>query len=90
MPRALDKEELRQIVQKYAHAALRVKKAGFDMVELHGGTGYLLAQFVSPRTNKRTDEYGGALDNRQRFPLRSWLKSRARSGFPRGLPLSGG
>lgn len=69
LPRALDKSELRQIIRKYAEAALRVKKAGFDMVELHGGTGYLLAQFVSPKTNKRTDEYGGGLVNRQRFPL---------------------
>jgi 2,4-dienoyl-CoA reductase (NADPH2) len=69
LPRALSKNEIREIVGKFAHGALRVKNAGFDMVELHGGTGYLLAQFVSPRTNKREDEYGGTLANRQRFPL---------------------
>jgi NADPH2 dehydrogenase len=69
MPRALSKGEIRAITLKYAEAALRVKRAGFDMVELHGGTGYLLAQFVSPRTNKRDDTYGGYLENRQRFPL---------------------
>ena len=68
LPRALSKKEIGEIVGKFADAALRVKNAGFDMVELHGGTGYLLAQFVSPRTNKREDEYGGALENRQRFP----------------------
>lgn len=69
LPRALSKKDIGHIVDKFANGALRVKKAGFDMVELHGGTGYLLAQFVSPRTNKREDEYGGSLESRQRFPL---------------------
>lgn len=69
VPRALSKEQMEKIADKFVDAALRVKKAGFDMVELHGGTGYLLAQFVSPRTNRREDEYGGPLENRQRFPL---------------------
>jgi len=69
MPRALSTQEIKSIRQNFVDAALRVKKAGFDMVELHGGTGYLLAQFVSPRTNKREDEFGGSLENRQRFPL---------------------
>jgi len=69
IPRRLDTNEIAQIIDKFVDAALRVKKAGFDMVELHGGTGYLLAQFVSPRTNKREDEYGGSSENRQRFPL---------------------
>jgi 2,4-dienoyl-CoA reductase (NADPH2) len=69
VPRVASKDEIGEIVEKYADAALRVKRAGFDMVELHGGTGYLLAQFVSPRTNKRDDEYGGALENRQRLAL---------------------
>ena len=68
-PRALVKKEIMTIQRQYAKAALRVKKAGFDLVELHGGTGYLLAQFVSPRTNKRQDSYGGAIENRLRFPL---------------------
>lgn len=69
IPKALSKKEMERLSDKFAHAALRAKKAGFDMVELHGGTGYLLAQFVSPRTNKREDEYGGSLEHRQRFPL---------------------
>ncbi len=69
MPRALTKKEITTIQKQYAKAALRVKKAGFDLVELHGGTGYLLAEFVSPRTNRREDDYGGAIENRIRFPL---------------------
>jgi len=69
VPRALTTEEIRDIIGEFAHAALRVKQAGFDMVELHGGTGYLLSQFVSPRTNRRKDVYGGTPERRQRFVL---------------------
>jgi 2,4-dienoyl-CoA reductase (NADPH2) len=68
-PRVLTKREIKTIQNQYAKAALRTKKAGFDLVELHGGTGYLLSQFVSPRTNKRTDSYGGAISDRIKFPL---------------------
>lgn len=68
-PRALEIAEIDRIMGKYADAAVRAKNAGFDMVELHGGTGYLLAQFLSPRTNHRTDQYGGNLENRGRFAL---------------------
>jgi len=69
IPRALTRKEITNIQKQYANAALRAKKAGFDMVELHGGTGYLLAQFVSPGTNKRTDSYGGPIESRIKFPL---------------------
>jgi 2,4-dienoyl-CoA reductase (NADPH2) len=85
VPRSLTKEEMQGIAGKFAEAALRVKKAGFDMVELHGGTGYLLSSFVSPRTNQRDDEYGGSLENRQRFPLEVVREVRAAVGdFPVG------
>ena len=85
MPRALSKEEMREIAKKFAEAAVRVINAGFDMVELHGGTGYLLSSFVSPRTNKREDEYGGSLENRQRFPLEVVREVKAAVGdFPVG------
>ena len=85
MPRALNKEEMRTIGRKFAEAALRGKNAGFDMVELHGGTGYLLSSFVSPRTNKRDDEYSGPLENRQRFPLEVVREVKAAVGnFPVG------
>jgi NADPH2 dehydrogenase len=69
MPRALENAKINYTIDKYATAAARAKSAGFDMVELHGGTGYLLAQFLSPRTNKRDDKYGGILENRQRFAM---------------------
>ena len=68
-PRALTRKEMKTIQKQYAKAALRVQRAGFDLVELHGGTGYLLSQFVSPRTNTRTDAYGGPIENRIRFPI---------------------
>jgi NADPH2 dehydrogenase len=85
LPRALSTAELEDVAHKFAAAALRVKQAGFDLVELHGGTGYLLAQFVSPRTNRREDEYGGSLANRQKFPLQVVGRVKAAVGnFPVG------
>lgn len=57
-PRELTTEEVEQLVEDFANAALRAKKAGFDMVEVHGTHGYLVCQFLSPLTNKRTDKYG--------------------------------
>ena len=62
-------EQIRFVRECYGEAALRARKAGFDMVELHGATGYLLLQFLSPRLNRRSDGYGGSLENRMRFPL---------------------
>jgi 2,4-dienoyl-CoA reductase-like NADH-dependent reductase (Old Yellow Enzyme family) len=84
-PRELNRREIRSIQKQFATAARRVREAGFDAVELHGGTGYLLAQFVSPRANTRGDAYGGALDHRMRFPLET-LKcvQDAVGGFPVG------
>ncbi len=70
MPKEMNTEEIEKVIKSYADAAARVKEAGFDGVELHGGTGYLLVQFLSPRTNLRKDEYGGPLENRMKFPLR--------------------
>ena len=85
MPRALENAEIEYIIDKYANAAARAKSAGFDMVELHGGTGYLLAQFLSPRTNKRNDKYGGTLENRQRFGLEVLLRVKEKvAPFPVG------
>jgi len=84
-PKALNPREIVIIQKQYANAALRVKKAGFDLVELHGGTGYLLSQFVSPRTNKRPDRYGGSIENRIKFPLEVLKRVKDRVGnFPVG------
>lgn len=80
MPRALEIGEIEAIIEKYADAAARAKSAGFDMVELHGGTGYLLAQFLSPRTNKRNDAYGGNIENRYRFALKVVKRVKHRVG----------
>jgi len=68
-PRELPIEEIKQIVESFARAAERVKKAGYDGVEVLSGTGYLISEFLSPVTNQRADEYGGSLDNRMRFGL---------------------
>ncbi|HOJ52743.1 MAG TPA: FAD-dependent oxidoreductase [Syntrophales bacterium] len=69
LPRELSIQEIKKIVSQFGDAALRAKKAGFDGVEVHGAHGYLIAQFMSKYANKRTDEYGGSLENRLRFPL---------------------
>lgn len=80
LPRALTIDEIEAIIEQYADAAARAKSAGFDLVELHGGTGYLLAQFLSPRTNQRTDHYGGNLENRYRFVLEVVRRVKQRVG----------
>ena len=67
IPRPLEKEEILHIVKKYGEAAKRAQIAGFDCVEIHAGHSYLISQFLSPLTNKRTDEFGGSPENRARF-----------------------
>ncbi len=68
-PRALEASELPGIVQDYVRSAERAKAAGFDGVEVHGANGYLLDQFTRDGSNRRTDNYGGSIENRIRFPL---------------------
>lgn len=68
-PRPLEIEEIQKIVEQFKQAAIRAKQAGFDGVELHGANGYLIDQFLQTKTNKRTDIYGGSVENRARFLL---------------------
>jgi len=69
VPQEMTQKDIEQVVRAFAAGAGRARAAGFDGVEIHGGTGYLIVQFLSPRTNHRTDQYGGTLQNRMRFPL---------------------
>lgn len=68
-PKELTLAEIDTIINQFAEAAKRADHAGFDMIELHGAHGYLIHQFLSPLSNKRTDQYGGSLENRMRFAL---------------------
>ena len=68
-PRPLTVEQIKATVQDYVKAARLAKKAGFDGIEVHGANGYLLDQFLQTCSNKRTDEYGGSMENRARFLL---------------------
>lgn len=84
VPKELTIPEIEQIVEDFGDCALRAKKAGFDGVEIHGGHGYLIAEFMSPYVNKRTDKYGGCLDNRLRFIKEIYENVRSKVGkeFP--------
>ena len=66
---AMDEEKIAETVEAYGNAAAFVKRAGFDMCQVHGGHGWLPSQFLSSLTNQRTDRYGGSLENRARFPI---------------------
>lgn len=89
--RALSIPEIKQVIQNYALAAKRAKDAGFDAVEIHGGMGYLINQFLSPISNKRNDEYGGSPEKRLRFAVETIeaVKETAGEDFPVIFRLSG-
>jgi len=83
-PRELTPEEIEGLVECYVAAAERCRRAGFDGVQLHCAHGYLMSQFISPYTNRRTDGWGGSLERRARFPLEVLKRIRRRLGrdFP--------
>lgn len=85
IPKALSNTEIKTIIAQFAAAAKRAAEIGFDMVELHGAHGYLIHQFLSPITNKRTDEYGGSLENRMRFALE--LFDAVKAAVPEDFPV---
>lgn len=80
MPEEMTIEEIKSIQEAFADAAVRAKEAGFDGVELHGAHGFLLNQFLTPYTNRRTDEYGGPIENRARMVLETYNLVREKVG----------
>jgi len=80
VPRVLTVAEIQDLIEKFAQAGRRAKEAGFDGIELHGTHGYLINQFFSRYSNRRTDEYGGTLEKRMRFPLEVYRRTRELTG----------
>jgi 2,4-dienoyl-CoA reductase-like NADH-dependent reductase (Old Yellow Enzyme family) len=85
VPHALDREEIKTLVSDFTKAALRAKEAGFEVIELHAAHGYLLHEFLSPLSNKRTDEWGGAFENRIRLLIA--ITDAVRTAVGEDLPL---
>ena len=69
VPKMMDDDDINAVIKLFVNSAIRAEKSGFDIIEIQSGHGYLLAQFLSPKTNTRTDTYGGSFENRTRFPL---------------------
>lgn len=90
MPQEMTREDIAKIVDDFSEAALNAKKAGYDGVEIHCGHGYLLSTFLSPTSNKRSDEYGGSLENRARIVVEILERTRDKVGpnFPVWCKLS--
>jgi anthraniloyl-CoA monooxygenase len=86
VPREMTRADMDKVIADFVQAVERGIRAGFDMIEMHAAHGYLLASFISPLTNKRTDEYGGAIENRMRFPLEVFRAMRA--AWPQSKPMS--
>jgi 2,4-dienoyl-CoA reductase-like NADH-dependent reductase (Old Yellow Enzyme family) len=84
-PHALTVAELGEVREAFVAATRRAVEAGFDVVEIHAAHGYLLHQFLSPIANRRSDEYGGSLENRMRFPLE--IFDIVRTAFPADKPV---
>lgn len=84
-PRAMTLDDIQATIAQHVEAVKRADRAGFDLVEMHGGHGYLIHQFLSPLSNQRTDQYGGSLEGRMRFPLECFAAMRA--ALPDEKPL---
>lgn len=85
MPAAMTGSDIRKVIGDFVAAARRAVEAGFEVIEIHAAHGYLLHEFLSPLSNRRTDEYGGDLENRMRFPLQ--VAEAVRSEVPEALPV---
>jgi len=86
IPKQMDRADMDRVRDEHVRAAQRADAAGFDLLELHCAHGYLLASFISPLTNRRTDEYGGDLTDRARYPLEVF--DAVRAVWPAGKPMS--
>lgn len=86
IPIALQHNDLAEIRDRFAQAAKRAARLGIDLIQIHAAHGYLLHQFLSPLSNQRTDEYGGSLENRARFPLE--IVDAVREAFPADKAIS--
>ena len=85
-PKAMDRADMDRVLLQFVQSTEMAKKAGFDMIELHAAHGYLISSFISPQSNTRTDEYGGSLENRMRYPLEVFSAMRAE--WPGFKPMS--
>jgi len=85
-PREMTLDDMNQITAEFVQATKNAEQAGFDLIELQAHHGFLLASFLSPLTNKRADEFGGAIENRIKFPLRVFMEMR--NVFPQNKPMS--
>jgi anthraniloyl-CoA monooxygenase len=86
VPRAMTRADMDQLTAQFVAATRRAAEAGFDWLELHGAHGYLLSSFICPLTNRRTDDYGGSIENRCRYPLEVFAAMRA--AWPAERPMS--
>ena len=85
-PREMTRADMDLVREQFVHSAVMGERAGFDLLELHCAHGYLLASFISPLTNRRTDSFGGSLENRLRFPLEVF--DAVRAVWPAGRPMT--
>lgn len=86
VPKAMDRDDMDHVLALHVDAARRAHEAGFDMIEMHAAHGYLLSSFITPILNQRSDEYGGSLENRLRYPLEVFAAMRA--AWPSHKPMS--
>ncbi|MGB7269216.1 MAG: bifunctional salicylyl-CoA 5-hydroxylase/oxidoreductase [Albidovulum sp.] len=86
IPRAMDRQDMDRVTADFVAATQMAERAGFDTIELHAAHGYLISSFISPKSNIRTDSYGGSFENRMRYPLEVFTAMRA--AWPKAKPMS--